>query len=247
MKQRNSLRSTTLACLAVIASAGAASASPPTAGQSNPWSGLFVGIHGGYGWSDASFNFPDPNFYSTIPNSVLATEPDGYVIGGHISINRQFGALVMGLEFSLSGSDMEETRVGVLDPANFPEDRFTTRVGTHGSLTARLGYASQNFLAYARGGAAGGRVSISATSGLPTPDTFIDGEKTLYGWTVGGGLEYMLSPGVVFGVQYDFMRLDGKDYTMVTTGSTPGETIIANLGDVDVHTVTARLSLKLAP
>lgn len=237
-----------LACLLAFAGTqGVVAAPEDPSPNSSRWSGLYVGLHAGYGWGDSAWNFPDPNFYTFTPNNTLPTNLDDYVLGGQLSFNRQVGSLVWGVEAAFSGRSVEHTTVGTLEPSFYLDDRFTTRVEAHGTLTARLGYTQGNYLLYGRGGAALGRVSFNAISGEPIAGTLTNGEKTLHGWTLGGGVEYMFSPGITLGIQYDLIRLDGKTYSMNTTGTSPGSPVVARIDAIDLHSITARLNIRLLP
>jgi len=57
------------------------------------WAGFYIGIHGGYGWGDTSFdNFTGDN-----------AKPKGGLFGGHAGYNWQYGNVVTGLEADFDG------------------------------------------------------------------------------------------------------------------------------------------------
>ncbi|MFY9834863.1 MAG: hypothetical protein WAK55_00060 [Xanthobacteraceae bacterium] len=59
------------------------------------WSGFYVGVNGGWRWSNAKFTFTDtanPNGLSGTPNG------SGGVAGGTAGVNWQTGGLVFGVE-----------------------------------------------------------------------------------------------------------------------------------------------------
>src|SRR6516164_5700909 len=89
----------------IVAGAGAAGAAdlplkaPPVVTPVLYWGGFYVGIHGGYGWGDTSFdNAPFPN-----------ASPKGGVFGGQAGFNMQYGSVIGGLEVDFSGADIKDS------------------------------------------------------------------------------------------------------------------------------------------
>src|SRR5690348_16026654 len=75
------------------------------------WTGFYFGANVGYGWGSADTDFdplPDPaTFFSLEPTS-LNPDPDGFIGGGQLGFNWQFGKwLVVGIETDFQGTDME--------------------------------------------------------------------------------------------------------------------------------------------
>src|SRR5690554_1174676 len=66
------------------------------------WSGVYFGVHGGYGWGewDASPVSPDNHPGRTV-------DLDGFFAGGQLGFNVQTGRFVWGLEGDLSWSDID--------------------------------------------------------------------------------------------------------------------------------------------
>ncbi len=241
MLRRNAISSFAIG-LMVAAGSQSAAASSGSAGPN--WSGLFFGVQAGYEWSDADWLFPELSLFSD-PGARDSYGLDGALAGGHLTFNRQVNSFVWGIELSLRGGSVDGTTVGTLEPLYF-DDSFTTRIGTHGTVTGRLGYALGDVLIYGKGGFAAGEVSFNAEI-KPTPHVVAAGKKTHTGWTIGAGIDYLLTPNVAFGVQYDYIRLGGETYDMRTQGPIAGARVVAVVDDIDLHSVTARLSIKLAP
>jgi len=112
-------------------------------------------------------------------------------------------------------------------------------------VTGRFGYASDNWLGYIKGGYANSKVafktSVASTGLKTTTSSDRDG-----GWIVGGGIEYAFSPYVSAGVEYNFVRINGRDRDqIVSPGFVPLET--ATSAHADIQTVWARLNLRFAP
>lgn len=239
--------------LTIIAASGEASAdgflSAFTASSSSTatvdWSGTYVGAQGGLGISQTGWTFPVDSYF-TIPAGRRSydTDPKGGFLGAHVTVNRQSGRLVYGVEAALNGSLFEDTRIGPFD-ALFPNDRFQTDIKQYGTLTGRLGYASDLWLLYANAGYAGGRVGLMAVSGPPGGGVIGEIKQYLNGWTVGAGLEYMLFQSVSVGLQYDFIRLYGEQDETQTYGTPSTDPFIIKSHDIDLHALSVRFSIKL--
>ena len=80
----------------------------PVPSQAFDWTGLHIGIGGGYG-----FNADDPSYsYTNVPSIAIPLLPtsidlsgDGALIGGAIGFDRQINGLVLGLEGDFSWTD----------------------------------------------------------------------------------------------------------------------------------------------
>ena len=66
------------------------------------WSGLYIGVHAGYGWSDLDW---------TGGGTTVGDSGEGWVGGGQIGYNWQRGALVFGVEADISGSGIDGSTV----------------------------------------------------------------------------------------------------------------------------------------
>lgn len=130
--------------------------------------------------------------------------------GGGIGYNWQFGTIVAGIETDLQvSSTSRETRPVFLSNTTFPNTPVigsassSQRFNYIGTVRARLGYTVfDNLLVYVTGGLAYGEkdsstsFNFNALGGgspvIPNYGTTIGRSKTETGYTVGGGLEYML-------------------------------------------------------
>lgn len=174
----------TLAALAALTLAGLASSASaadlPRPAYKAPiytapvftWSGLYVGINGGYGWGHTSITDPIGGFDISMK---------GALAGATLGYNVQTGVWVWGVEGDIDYSWIRGTNT--TDCAPGCESRLTWL----GTVRARAGYSFGNFLPYITGGLAVGSVKL-------TPDTTADVSetKTHFGWTVGGGVEYSM-------------------------------------------------------
>lgn len=216
-----------------------------TAAGSQSWSGIYVGVQAGGALVDTGWNFPVDSYF-TLPDGIrtFGAEPDGAIVGGHLTWYRQFGSIVVGAELALNGGQLSATDYGKFTSL-FPEDRFKTVIDNYGTLTARLGYVTGNNLIYLSGGYARGNVNFQAVSGPPGAGVVGEVDSNLNGATVGGGMEHVLSENVVIGLQYDYIWLDGATTSVATTGTPSADPFVLRIEDVEIHAVSARLSIKL--
>ena len=109
--------------------------------------------------------------------------------------------------------------------------------------SVRLGYVMDRSLLYVRGGYASGEVEIGSNV-ISTGQLTTTSSEREHGWNIGAGWEYALSPNVILGLQYDYIRLNGSDRLNAQTPAFAASTTHHLDVDVDIQTVTARLSYK---
>ena len=233
------------------------------------WSGLYVGLHAGYAWSDVDVELREPGGAVDALEALGAPtgarhELDGFLGGGHIGLQHEWGRWVLGVEAALTLSDMNaSSREDFAGLVPFiaqwaGESSFRTEVDNFLSIAGRLGYAHDRWLVYAKGG--------FATAAIRSRGS-VDGEGCVIvlgcsdfggsfssrerhnGWLAGAGLEYMITPNLIVGVEYSYTDLGARTHTGSGTfdldGTTfSGETRVRVDPDA-IHAVTARVSIKL--
>src|SRR5216684_6030486 len=111
------------------------------------WSGFYIGLNGGWGSSRKCWD----NYVAGV---LVASEgchnATGGVAGGQIGYRWQAGAFVFGLEAQGDWADLRGRNVSVL----FPADTNQSKINAFGLFTGQVGYAFNNVLLYAKGGAA---------------------------------------------------------------------------------------------
>ena len=244
---------------------GTASARAP--GTVVDWSGLYVGLHAGYAWSDVDVELREPGGVVAALEFLGAPtgarhDLDGFLGGGHIGIQHQWGRWVLGVEAALSIADLRDRSTEAFAGEVFPlaawagESSFRTEVDNFMSIAGRLGYAHDRWLVYAKGG--------FATAAIRTRGN-VDGEGCIVilcsdfggsfssrerhnGWLAGAGLEYMITPNLIVGLEYSYTDLGARTHTGSGTfdidGPFSGETRVRVDPDA-IHAVTARVSIKL--
>jgi outer membrane immunogenic protein len=184
------------------------------------WSGAYIGLNAGYGWSGSDVNVsgsPPANFAAAFAvGQILARQsldPSGFIGGGQAGYNLQSGQVVYGVEVDFSGADINGS-----DTANFAEipgiafGSITTArqsIDWLTTLRGRLGFAAlDSWLFYATAGLAVGQTQADYESVLVGPSAFIrgstDGVRT--GYVVGGGTEHALNDHVT--VRFEYLYFD---------------------------------------
>jgi opacity protein-like surface antigen len=203
--------------LAVAAPAAAADmplqAATPFASRFD-WTSCYLGGHLGGGFAHSDITDPvqlvQDSFLgagSTIGASTASPSSNGVVIGGQIGCDYQLASSwVVGVEGAASGSTMSgSTTVGL--PLGSP-DIASVKASTDflPSVTARVGYAMDNVLLYARGGVAlaGDKFDVTG-SFVGTPFGF-EGLDLRLGWTAGGGVEWAFSRHWSANIEYDYYQ-----------------------------------------
>ncbi len=167
------------------------------------WAGFYLGIHGGAGFGQTSF---DPAFVSSSPELLQFVPPNarptGAVFGGQAGYNWQWARLVGGLEADFSWTDMNTSSDFALPEGalNGEFDGFkfgrSVRIEDLASLRVRLGYLIYPCLLFY--GTAGGALGNSRLStGQVEPESVgvsATSTTTMFGWVAGAGLEWQFWP-----------------------------------------------------
>ncbi len=138
------------------------------------WTGVYIGIHGGYGWGDRDFVFTDAGVASE-------TDIDGPFGGGQAGFNDQFGGgFVLGAEADIAWSGIDGS-----DDCPNPAFSCEAEVDWVGSLRGRAGYAFSHVLLYATGGLGFADAEYDPVG----PVAFPGFDETHIGWAAGAGAE----------------------------------------------------------
>jgi outer membrane immunogenic protein len=147
------------------------------------WAGFYIGINGGSGWAETTFDF------LTVDNA----KPSGGLVGGHAGYNWQYGSVVAGLEVDFDGADLKKTDA-------FGLEQKTNELA---SARARVGYVFvPSLLAYGTAGAGWGHTTLTDTNGSLTGVPGFSSSVSQFGWVAGAGLEYKLVDHVLLRAEY---------------------------------------------
>jgi outer membrane immunogenic protein len=145
------------------------------------WTGFYVGVNAGYGWSNDDFDA-----------IALADDDDdgGFIGGAQVGYNYQIGSFVVGLEGDIQYADFGRDGAFDVDGDDIADGEFDNS-DWFGTVRARAGVAFGQALIYATGGFA-----------------FADDAT---GWTVGGGLEYAFTNNLSAKIEGLYVNLEGDD------------------------------------
>jgi outer membrane immunogenic protein len=205
------------------------------------WTEFYFGVHIGY--ADASTSWCTTFAVANCAADKISQDPYGYSIGGQFGYRYQINNLVIGAEYELDGMAINQT-----SPSVQPNGLRYSAFNNLQSLTGQAGLAFDRTLFYGKGGGALTRVDFDATNSVTGADVSTASWKWVDGWTVGGGLEYLLYTHVSIGVEYDYYRFNIGNYTNLASNGGPAVACaFCNFGRSDVQTITARLNVKLWP
>lgn len=162
------------------------------------WTGFYIGVNGGWGFSDTQNNsFGNVN---------------GGLVGGTVGYNYQMGQFVVGYEGDLDWSGIQGSNNTYTLPAGgFGSDKLTTSWMV--TERARLGYAVDRTLLYVTGGYAG----------IETHANFFDsfgnfGGQSAWqnGGVVGAGIEYAFTNNISLKGEYLYMPTFSRTYFPAT-------------------------------
>ena len=190
------------------------------------WTGFYIGGHLGYAQSRLRISENDPDGDE---DEVTTDRADGYIAGGQLGFNWQFGQWVIGLEGDLGYLGLENRALFTAPGATAPDDEFATRFALYGTATGRLGFSIDRLLAYAKGGFAFARIRHSVID-FEDAESF-EFRATRTGWTAGGGFEYAFTPN--WSAKLEYLYMDFGD----EAGQNPFETSESIIFDNRVHTV----------
>lgn len=193
------------------------------------WTGFYAG--GTLGAGKAHTSYDNPYGPSATGDAV---DLGGALAGGQIGADYQFGAMVVGAEATAAWANIVGTNtcfatapLGLLSGFNCGSD-----INAIGTVTARLGYAFDRALLYARGGFAWARQTDSLNEYQFTGEILSNG-STNTGWTLGVGIEYALLPNLSVGFEYKHYAFGGS--------SAFGTDDPAPLAGVDLAPANARI------
>jgi outer membrane immunogenic protein len=198
-------------------------APPMVAAAIYDWSGFYIGVNGGGAWSNS-----DWNAVGFGPEG--SHDVSGGTVGGQIGYRWQTGPVVFGVEAQGNWADISGDNIS----QQFFDQRNRSKIDAFGLFTGQIGYAFNNVLLYAKGGAAvtDNKYTVSLVGTGFSAST----SDTRWGGVVGAGVEYGFAPNWSLGFEYDHLFMDRQDYTF---GGVQQDSI-----KQDVDLFTARLNYK---
>lgn len=267
------MKKTAIAGIAALTLLDISAATPAAAQDANTFAGTYVGAHAGYSTSSSTTFTSNPYTITGLPSdpSVVIPVPGrndkfdfdgalGGVHAGHNIITR--GNFLFGIEGDWSYLGQDDSvqfnsgfvDIGGGDGATF-QHRSELELEWQGTIRGRAGFISGNTLFFATAGVA--FLSTDWNETATVTDCFANGcgnandqsftrthsdSDTLVGAVIGGGVEFAVRPNVIIGADYLYENF-GSIGSVPFGHTTPGQQ--GSLGDLDVHKVRVRVSIKL--
>ncbi|MBC8130411.1 MAG: porin family protein [Rhizobiaceae bacterium] len=237
------------------------------------WTGFYVGVQAGGAFNpsepeniDLNFNgFTGAPVSAAFGNNFTSGFDSSFIGGAHVGYDQQFGQFVVGAVIDINAMDMNtKTSAFSNTPAFYTTERSLDYLAT---ARLRAGYTVvPTALAYVTGGLAYGEVEYDFFTDSPAVtgnsrslatarDASVDSDEDDFGYTIGGGMEVMVTESISFGAEYLYTNLGGSSSVTLDGGVFDGDTTnggatngnsttFDNDDDFDFHTVTAKLSYR---
>ena len=219
------MRNLVTALLMLSAGTGATSAAdlrapvrlPPSMQAVYNWTGFYLGVNVGGGWSNANSEFSTAGFpsFASVDNHMA-----GVIAGGQAGYNWQSGAWVFGVEADFQYSGMKGG-ISAPCPAGICAGlaaSFDQKMPWFGTARGRFGYASAGWFIYATGGYAYTRLESNAFASAGGLAVDIQRDESRHGWTAGGGIEVAFGGNWSAKVEYLYMDFGTRDGSWTLTG-----------------------------
>jgi outer membrane immunogenic protein len=243
------MRTLALAAASLLALATAATAAdlsmpykaPPMAPIASGWTGFYLGLNagGGIGLARSDFSVGGVNF-ATVRNTL-----PGPLAGVQAGYNWQMGPAVIGLEAdyqlsNLAGGISAPCPIGLCNAAALTAT-YGQKVPWFGTVRGRLGFAQSGWLFYVTGGYSYARLETSAFAAAGGVSASFSQTETRSGWTVGTGIEVMLTGNWTARIEYLYLDL-GTRGTSISFPALP-LTIVDN-ARFDMHVTRLAVNYK---
>jgi len=185
------------------------------------WTGIYGGAHLGAGVLEDQVTTTTT---TALQPSGTQTKLDPYsvIAGAQAGFNYQIQQIVVGAEGTFTWSNISGTHATPSPMPSFGEVSISTP-HWYATATGKIGFAANDFLFYAKGGAAWMGVDYTQTvsvtgTGNVSSQTIVD---TRSGYTVGGGIEFGMTENLSGRVEYDYLNFGTKTYTFANLNTAP--------------------------
>jgi outer membrane immunogenic protein len=204
------------------------------------WTGFYIGVNGGGGWADKSWDIYNFGGAAVVPSFREGSHTaSGATVGGQVGYRWQASNWVFGLEAQGNWADFTGSNTSLFFVPGTVSNR--TKVDALGLFTGQVGYAWNNVLWYVKGGAAVARDKYEGVTNI-NGFVFDRATDTRWGGVVGTGLEFAFAPNWSVAVEYDHLFMDRRDIAFTST-----TTNLLSRGDSirqDIDMVTARINYR---
>jgi len=181
------------------------------------WAGAYIGLHGGYAWSNADSAYNNDLFnnicgFNAFFGCAVDVDPDGAFGGVQAGYNYVFdNGLLLGIEGDWSFASLKDGAEGVFQGGD-TSTRVDLEIDQLATIQARFGYAMGQWLPFATlgwGWAHTERTAFNEDFGVNTSD-----ERWHDGWTIGAGLEYAIDDHWSVKGEYRYFDAGDENYSL---------------------------------
>jgi outer membrane immunogenic protein len=189
------------------------------------WTGIYGGVHLGAGLLEDQVTTTTTTALQ--PSGVQTKlSPFAVVAGAQAGFNYQIQQVVIGAEGTFTWSDISGTQATASPLPTFSETSISTP-RWYATATGKIGFAANDFLFYAKGGAAWMGVNYtqaaSTGTGNVSSQTISD---TRTGFTAGGGIEFGMTENLSARLEYDYLNFGTKTYTFGNLNTAPAPLVL---------------------
>jgi outer membrane immunogenic protein len=195
--------------------AGPAPAYAPPPPARYDWSGIYIGGHVGGGALNDNLATTTATALFQPAGAQTKLSSFGLLGGAQAGINYQFNSIVVGVEGTWTASAISGSQITAasLSPLAGVTENSTDAPHWYATATGRVGYAINDVLLYAKGGAAWMNAAYTQqvlTGGVASSQLIT---ATRHGYTVGGGIEYAFTENVSVKLEYDYLNFGTQTYS----------------------------------
>jgi outer membrane immunogenic protein len=191
---------------------------PPMIAAVYDWTGFYVGLNGGGGFSHNCWTNTAAAVGATVPSvSEGCHDASGGLVGGQLGYRWQMANWVFGVEGQGDWADFKgsNTSAALLAPPLLAVTN-QSKIDAIGLITGQVGYAWNNVLWYVKGGAA---VTHNRYTGLTAGLVLDSADETRWGGAVGTGVEVGFAPNWSVGVEYEHLFMGTRSINFLTPAS----------------------------
>jgi opacity protein-like surface antigen len=208
-----SLAVLTLMPITIASAADMPLKAPPMPYAAYNWTAFYAGGEFGGGWATEQVTHVEGG--TSFPSGWVDNRIDfSGVLGGlYAGYNYQINHLVVGIDGDYTWANLKGAGTDV-SPVDGHIAHYSASVHWISTVTARLGYANNNWLFFAKGGWALAGFSDSSVQNSPSGALahLTTGVSDRGGWTVGGGIEWGFAAHWSAKLEYDFVNFDTASY-----------------------------------
>jgi len=180
------------------------------------WTGFYAGMAAGWIRSESEAKLTGSTGFVPAPPSKLSHDADGFIAGLTLGYNQKMGvSFVGGIEADIAYTDVGGSKARTVATGSA---RVATNMDWFGTVRARAGWlASQQMLLYVTGGLAYADLDRTASvsdgsDGVVSLSSSKSDWKA--GWTVGGGMEWLLGNKTTLKSEYLYYDLEDSSITV---------------------------------